>query len=111
MNNRRSEVCLYLASKPNQRCDAIAKALGKPAKLIATRLLKLEKAGRVKRLNAPVRTRGIRWALGVNGPTAEKPRVSFRGDENIAAMRAACRARMNAGVPADWADEQEMAET
>lgn len=104
---RRSEICIYLASHPNRRSDAIAKYLGKDFNTVQTRLRELEKHGRIRRMNDTTRARDMKWSLANGELEITRPRVSLRAAENIDAMRAICRARLSAGLSANWVQEPE----
>lgn len=107
VHQRKSEICIYLASHPNKRSDAIANALDKDFNTVMTRLRELEKHGRVRRMNDTGRARDVKWSLAGGELELRQPKISFNSLENIEAMRAACRARIATGTPANWVKEPE----
>jgi len=107
-NSRRSVIVDLLAAKGKPlSTKAIADALGLDIGLIGTRCRQLEQTGKLTPVGTATRTRDVRWKPTDPDVIARRPKVavSYRAAENIDAMRAAARARLLDGKPANWMQE------
>lgn len=107
VRQRRSAIVDYLtrASKPLSTV-AIAEHLGIELELACTRVRQLEEGGRLQRVGTATRVRDIRWLPAV-AEIVERTgeQISYRGAENIEAMRAVLQSRIARGLRADWNSE------